>query len=536
MGNPVTITVGLVAGGVRTGLNAIRNQFRQLRGFINSEIGSAISFGAILAGFQQVIQKAGQLTDISQQFGASTKFLQQVGNVAEQNGASLEGLAKSLNKVSVNQEKVRAGNKEATESLNALGVSTAQFVNASPEEAWMLISDAVAKSDDKTKAYNATVQLMGRGAGELFSTLSMGSEAIKSMGDAVGIMTDEQVALLDEAGDSLTNLKNQLLVWGADIVSFGVKAVQTFAGILTSVIAGVMDTWEGLKKAGQGILEMDMSKFQKGASETVDGLMGQGEQGQRQQKVVREELDKIWDKPEAKPSRARNVDIEEAEAEVTAREKLAEMEKKIADKRADFARDQLTDQEKILALEEERVKLEMLGSMESRNKEKLEIEEQRLSIEKEIAETRKKIDADAERKAEDIASLNKQLSDAQFARDMDLIESRADKLKVMQEKVKQLNAEIASAQESGDEKRQTELMIEREKMLAQTDQLSKAPKMEVVASSLARIGGGGRAFIGPREDDSKRTAKASETTAKNTAEAVKVLGEVKDKIDSPKWQ
>jgi hypothetical protein len=540
MGNPVTISVGVVAGAVRTGLNAIRNQFRSLRGFLNGEIGAALSWGAIISGMNAIIEKAGKLTDISQQFGASTKFLQQVGNVAEQNGASIEGLAKALNKVSVNQEKVRAGNKEMTKALNDLGISAQSFINASPEDAFFMVSDAVAKADDKTKAYAATVQLLGRGTGELFSTLELGSEQIKKMGDAVGIMSEEQVALLDDAGDKLTDLKNRLMVWGAGLISWGVKVIQTAGAVFAGVVASISDAWEGLKKAAGNTFSFDGSfkGLKEGLDEMWDGLNGEGPQGKATWQAVKEGMDDIWkDSPAASPkSRRRNLDLEAADEEIEARKKLDEMRERLEEKRRKFAREALTDAEKLADLEKELEELKTKETIEGDEKERLKIADDILDREKDIADLKKRSEDESEKKAKEIAELRQRLEETQFARELKNIESAADKLKILQKQRELLDQQIGDAEEAGDEKKKLELQIERQKLLEQEDALAKAPKMDVIASSIARIGGGGRAFLSVQDDSGKRTAKATEKTAAETVKVKAVLDKIEDKIDKPKWQ
>lgn len=542
MGNPVTITVGVVAGAVRTGLNAIRNQFRSLRSFINSEVGAAISWGAILSGISAIVEKAGKLTDISQQFGASTKFLQQVGNVAEQNGASVEGLAKALNKVSVNQEKVRAGNKEATKSLNDLGISANAFINASPEDAFFMVSDAVAKSDDKTKAYAATVALLGRGAGELFSTLELGSDQIKKMGDAVGVMSEEQIALLDDAGDKLTDLKNRLMVWGAGIISWGVKVIQTAGAVFAGVAASVLDVWDGLKKVAKNTFTFEGSfkGLKEGMKEVWDGLNGEGPQGKATWEAVQSGLVDIWDKQAdgaAKSSRSRKVDVEMAEEELEARKKLDELREKLEEKRKKFAREQLGDEEKIRDVEKEIEELKAKEAGATEEKERLELASDLLDREKELADLKKKSEEESEKKAKEVADLRQKLEEAQLDRDLKGIEDRANKLAVMAKNREALEKRIQEADEAGDEKKKLELQIEREKMLADEDALAKQkPQFDVIASSIARIGGGGRAFLSTRDDTGQRTAKATERTVKELEKTQKVLEKIQDKIDKPKWQ
>lgn len=224
MSDQVKIKVGVEQSAVKTGLAHIKAQFRALKSFAGGMIAAVLSpvalaaaavagvVGTVFAAFN----KAGQLADMSAQFGISAEALQRVGNVAEQSGVSLESLGGALNKLALNQEKVRNGDEAMAKSLADLGINAQEFINLSPEDAFYKMSDAVAGAEDRGKAYSAVVGLMGKSAGALFGTMSLGSEAIQAQGDAIGVMTDQTVANLDKTADKLDELKNRFLAFAAN--------------------------------------------------------------------------------------------------------------------------------------------------------------------------------------------------------------------------------------------------------------------------------------------------------------------------------
>jgi hypothetical protein len=224
MSDNLTIKVGLKASPVATGLAALRGQ---LGGFKTAAVDSFKSMvspvtlvAAATAGvgfaFDAMIAKAGKLTDMSAKFGITGESLQRIGNAASLNGVELEAVGGTLNKIVLSIEKVRKGDEKAAESLDDLGISTAEFIDLEPDQAFLRIADAVKTAEDRGRAYAAVIQLAGRSSGDLFSTLEMGSAEIRRVSEEMGILSEANRATLDDVGDSLDSLKNKFLVFGAE--------------------------------------------------------------------------------------------------------------------------------------------------------------------------------------------------------------------------------------------------------------------------------------------------------------------------------
>ena len=94
---------------------------------------------------------------------------------------------------------------------------------------------------------------------------------------------------------------------------------------------------------------------------------------------------------------------------------------------------------------------------------------------------------------------------------------------------------VAKEQERLDEekaRREQELADKRAK---EDEAANKKPQMEAVSSTLAKIGGGGIAFLSRKDPNVERGAKASEKAAAATEKAVKKLDEIKNKIGEARW-
>src|ERR1051325_418638 len=111
MSSEVKVRVSLQSG-VQAGLTKVKAQFSEFRKHINGEVGNLLAAGALTAGIEKMAESGAELVHLSERFGVPIKSLQEIGNAAKANGATLEDVAKAYNKLFVNQEKARKGNEE----------------------------------------------------------------------------------------------------------------------------------------------------------------------------------------------------------------------------------------------------------------------------------------------------------------------------------------------------------------------------------------------------------------------------------------
>src|SRR6187399_2103946 len=102
----IDIPVGIKNAGFKKGLDEMRGQAKKFGSDIKGSLAGALGFGAVLAGINSIIAKGSQLKDLAERFDASAEALQRIGNVAAQNGSSIEGVGSALNKVALAQEEV----------------------------------------------------------------------------------------------------------------------------------------------------------------------------------------------------------------------------------------------------------------------------------------------------------------------------------------------------------------------------------------------------------------------------------------------
>ena len=244
MADQVKIKTGVDSSGVKTGLAHIKNQFAGLKASIGGSLRG--SFGLIAgaaaagAGLRSIFGEADHLQDLNDKLGVSAEALQMLGNVAKKNGGSLDDVSDAMGKILVAQAKVRKGDEGMKQSLAALGIGQAEFVNLSPDQAFLRIADAVSKSNDDSIAYAATLDLMGRNAGNLFATLKMGGDEIKRVNDELGgIIDDATVQQIADVTEKLEGFFLRLKGLTADALGGAFKYFE-FVGARAAELVGML--------------------------------------------------------------------------------------------------------------------------------------------------------------------------------------------------------------------------------------------------------------------------------------------------------
>ena len=394
----VKVKVSLQSG-IQTGLTKIRGQFAEFRSELNSSFGNLLAFGAIAAGFGKIIAKGDKIGDLSRRFDAPTKELQRMGNVAELNGASMEDVAKAWNKLAVNQQKAIQGNDEARKSFADLGISMHDVVNLSIDQLFYRVADATKATEDRGLAYASTVALMGRNAGQLFSTLELGSAAIKQQGDAFGVMSDEDVQKIKAISDELKTLTNRIMVWGSHLFGWVKQLGESIGAIFGTVVSHVSDSLAGIGnalklaasghfiEAGKSLGQLMKDNFHAVFSLDKTSIFGE----------LKDDLKEIWKSPtspvaltDGKKVKDRTPD--DSNSELSRKERILKLQEQLAEIQRRAANDQLTAEQKINALIAQRAALLDKAAKEQDPERKLELEIKAADVLREVIAAQKSLD------------------------------------------------------------------------------------------------------------------------------------------------
>lgn len=179
-------------------------------------LAGAFTVTAIVAAGKQVIDYAGQVTDLSKRLGVSTTTVQQWQATFGKSGVAIETVAKASGEL---QNKLIGGDKSALAALQKMGVSLEQLKTLSPEEQFTKVADAVGNLQNKGEQIYASKTLFGKSGEELLSALDGNLQKnIDSLAE-MGVVIDEQtIAAADDFGDRMGLMSQKLIAMTATIV------------------------------------------------------------------------------------------------------------------------------------------------------------------------------------------------------------------------------------------------------------------------------------------------------------------------------
>ncbi len=205
---------------------------------------------APLLGAAKVFASTGdQLDKMRARTGFSAEALSELGFAAEQGGASIDQLDRSLAAMARFSVMVERGLKTSTDLLDMLGVSAEQFKRASPEERFKLLAEAMSKIEDPTLRAGIALNVFGRSGRELLPMLEGGRASIEALQEEarrLGItLTEEDATSAAALTAALNRLRRQLkaivVQIGAALAPALTEMQKRIAPLITSVIQWIKE-------------------------------------------------------------------------------------------------------------------------------------------------------------------------------------------------------------------------------------------------------------------------------------------------------
>jgi len=484
-------------------LNTMRSQTKKFTSTVGGLMKGAFAFAGI-AGVKGLLGDMDRIQKLAKRFGLSAEVIQRMGFAAEQGGSSIEIMAKGMAQANRAAIEAGAGLKTYQRSFEDLNIDFREFAKLDQEQQFMVLADAVINATQKNKAMAASQALLGRAGLEMLPLLQQGAEGYKEITEGLKTFSDAQVDAAAAANDAANKLITNLKVGFVDFFSFIGKMVQGSRAALGQM---------GEMAEGDTIAEKIKSFFSpKTESEAfkIKLAFEEGVYGQELQDLIRERVAKGM-----ADGISSVIDINQGLIDMGAppvdTEDPAKRQKrldKIADQRKKNSQVELTDAEKLVAINDEIARgLEEYGSMKgdrfTTNKDLEEKELELLQLQNKQLELKKKLKkdvADAGRSADELRDqINQEKKDREEAgmSPEQILARRKDELKAEQDifsnlkkaamsdgKIDEFEREKLNTQELEIEKRKSELAdLE--------DTAAIDPSTSVIASSLASIGGGG---------------------------------------------
>jgi len=339
--------------GYKRGLENMRQDTKRFASGVKGMLGGAFALTAVVAGLKRIADKFDRIHKLSIRFGASAESIQRLGFAAEQNGASMETMAKAMAQGNRSAQEAANGLKTYTRAFDALNINVEEFKNLNQEDQMYAIADAYRNATNKNQALAAAQQILGRSALELVPLLKLGSEEMKKLSEGITTLTNDQVASFAAANDALNRYKTQITGTVGVFIAHFVRGFQLLVTVGAQAALEITNYFSGTGKILGDVVTGNFKSAARHARQLgkdVNGAMD---------RIKKAKDDFINDEP---GGRGGGGDIPEDDPDVdkdfTQKEKRLKIEKQIADeieRQADATR---TLQEKTAKAREEWQKLE----------------------------------------------------------------------------------------------------------------------------------------------------------------------------------
>lgn len=224
------------------------------KGFASAFVGAfgIATFGAAIKG---TIDLADKMNDLNQKTGVAVKTLAGFRLVAEQNGTTLDTVAKGIQLLGINLQDAASGNDKLAKLFKQLGI---EGTNA--EEAFYKLADRIAATNSVSEKNKLVTETIGKKYLDLIPLLNQGSKALRESAAESGTFAEQMAKLApnaDKFNDNLAKLQtNAAGVAGAflnQLVPSVNKLVEEFR-IGTKLAGGF---WESIRLFGFGISPFD---------------------------------------------------------------------------------------------------------------------------------------------------------------------------------------------------------------------------------------------------------------------------------------
>jgi hypothetical protein len=269
-----TAKLALDASGFDRGLLQAQSSVRQFAKQAGGLIAGAFAFDKIISGFSSAIEKGDQLQDIAEKFGVSASKLQLLGNAASVYGSGIDQVSAGLNKLSLAQQKALAGDAGLGKTFEEVGISLADLKTMKPEDVLLKISDSFASGANEGRQFIIVNELLGKAQTDLIKVLNQGSAAIIDQGNAIGVWSDDTIAQLSAASDSLKTFQNTFVIIFGDLAAFINPIIESFKQFAEEIgmVGYALKTAfggdiKGAYQIGQGIRKLHKESLQPKAKE-----------------------------------------------------------------------------------------------------------------------------------------------------------------------------------------------------------------------------------------------------------------------------
>tara|TARA_R110002020_G_scaffold122857_8_gene278788 strand:+ start:915 stop:2894 length:1980 start_codon:yes stop_codon:yes gene_type:complete len=204
MANEVNITMtakDLASGKIKGVGDQAKTSMDKLRGMRGSFLAVGAAGGAVVGALGLAIKSFAQTGDEIQKMSfrtaIGTEVLSEYKFALEQSGSSIDGFEKAIKRMSSFVLDGRDGLTTTTDALDRLGISVLDLEGLSPEQAFVLLSAALANVNDDLNQAALAQDIFGRAGTTLLPLLAQGADGIEALREEareLGIVFDQDMA------------------------------------------------------------------------------------------------------------------------------------------------------------------------------------------------------------------------------------------------------------------------------------------------------------------------------------------------------
>lgn len=185
---------------------------KSLAGSLGLAFGASAVIGGLKSMVSGALDFAEAIKDTSTKMGVSMEATQRWKFAAEQTGATLENVSKSVLKLS---QGIAGDDKSLRAALAQAGVEMDSLKGKKPEEAFNIVADAIAKIPDPMVQARVALEAFGKSGAELLPALRDG---FTELANSAKVMSDSTIERLDKAKDAWERLKNSVVIWTGEMI------------------------------------------------------------------------------------------------------------------------------------------------------------------------------------------------------------------------------------------------------------------------------------------------------------------------------
>lgn len=212
------------------------NAVKEVFNFRNAAV--VLAGGALVAFIRQNVKAAAEIDDTSQRLGISAESFQELSYAAKIAGVEQEDFTKAMEQFNKRLGDFKGGVTGAQTALGQLGLTMADLKGKTPDEAFRIVADRLARIPDPMRRAAIETELFGKAGLKLDNVLTLGAKGLAHYAAEAHnlgfILSNETIKKAAEADDEFDRIGKSLKVAGINIAAGFLPALQEVRKVFTS--------------------------------------------------------------------------------------------------------------------------------------------------------------------------------------------------------------------------------------------------------------------------------------------------------------